>query len=146
MAAVTLGQANPTGGWTFLVLFGARLSSKLNLFLGVPNFSAEFFPKHLRHLTSYLRKGPVSPLFPVSVLALCAAAAGAATLALAPEASTFQTTGYALIFALTALALLEHLFMVLPLADTALWRWALPAAERAALRVTPSPDPIKTPN
>jgi hypothetical protein len=31
-------------------------------------------------------------------------------------------------FALTALALIEHLFMVLPLPDTALWRWAMPAA------------------
>ncbi len=145
VAAVTLGQANPIGGWTFLVLFVARLSAKLNLFLGVPNFSAEFFPKHLRHLTSYLRKGPVSPLFPLSLLGLVALATVAAGFALQPQASAFQTTGYALVFALTALALLEHGFMALPVADTALWRWALPAAERARLAVKPSPDAINTP-
>ncbi|CAN5216901.1 putative photosynthetic complex assembly protein PuhE [soil metagenome] len=146
VAVVTLGQANPIAGWTFLVLFVARLSSKLNLFLGVPNFSAEFFPQHLRHLTSYLRKGPVSPLFPLSLLGLTAIATAAARLALPPAASAFQTTGFALVFALTALALLEHGFMALPVADTALWRWALPAAERARLRVATSPDPIKTSN
>ena len=35
--------------------------------------------------------------------------------------------GFMLLFALTALAILEHIFMVVPLPDAVLWRWALPA-------------------
>ena len=132
VAALTLGAANPIGGWTFLVLFAARLSSKLNLFLGAPNFSVELFPPQLRHLTSHLRRGPLSALYPVSLLGLGLAAAAAAAAALDPQADAFAATGYALVFTLIALAALEHAFMALPLADAALWRWALPAAERPA--------------
>ena len=36
--------------------------------------------------------------------------------------------GYSLFTALAALALLEHLFMVVPLPDAKLWRWLLPAS------------------
>lgn len=146
IAALTLASANPIGGWTFLVLFAARLSSKLNLFLGAPNFSVEFFPKHLAYLTTYLRKGPVSPLYPVSLAALAIAAAGAAAVALAADASPVAATGYALVFALLALAALEHVFMALPFRDTALWRWAMPAAEPEAPRVAVPADATRTPN
>lgn len=150
VAVVTLREANPIGGWTFLVLFAARLSSKLNLFLGAPHFSVELFPAHLRHLATYLRQGPVSAFYPASLLCLGLAAAAAAMAALGPTAGAFAGTGYALVFALLALAMLEHAFMALPLADAALWRWALPAAERP----TPSPrhrpasaaEPVETVN
>ncbi len=142
IAGLTLGQANPIGGWTFLVLFAARLSAKLNLFLGAPNFSVELFPAHLRHLTSYLKKGPVSALFPVSIAGLAAAAGLAAWRAFDPAGGAFAATGFALVAALAALALLEHAFMALPLPDAALWRWALPASERAA---APHPLPASAP-
>ena len=142
IAGLTLGQANPIGGWTFLVLFAARLSAKLNLFLGAPDFSVELFPAHLRHLTSYLKKGPVSALFPVSIAGLAAAAGLAAWRAFDPAGGAFAATGFALVAALAALALLEHAFMALPLPDAALWRWALPASERAA---APHPLPASAP-
>ena len=144
IAALTLGRANPIGGWTFLMLFGARLSSKLNLFLGAPNFSAEFFPAHLRYLTTYLRKGPVSALYPISIAALALAACAAARPALDASAVPFAATGYALVFALAALAVLEHAFMALPLPDAALWRWAMPAAERSAIRLRINADAVET--
>ena len=147
VAALTLGQTNPIGGWTFLVLFVARLSSKLNLFLGAPNFSVEFFPAHLRYLSTYLRKGPVTALYPVSIAALCLVAVSAARPALAAEAGPFAATGYALVFALAALAVLEHAFMALPVRDAALWRWALPTAERSASAAAPvTADAASTPN
>jgi putative photosynthetic complex assembly protein 2 len=136
LVAMSWGQPNPVGAWTFLILFACRLSAKLNLFFGTPNFTDSFFPEHLRHLTSYLKKGPVSAFFPVSVTAGCAAAALMAWRALNPT-SAFDVTAYSLMFALTALAMIEHAFMVLPLPDAALWRWALPASEK-----NPAPLPL----
>ena len=111
-------------------MLAARLSTKLNLFLGVPNFAAEFFPDHLRHLTSYMRKGPASALFPVSMAAGAGLAGVEAVLAFRPDATPYQLVGLSLVFVLTVLALLEHAFMVLPLHDAALWRWALPASAK----------------
>ena len=137
MAAITWGRPNQVGTWTFLILFACRLSAKLNLFLGAPNFTDAFFPDHLRYLTSYLKKGPMSALFPLSIAAGCALAGALARRALSPAAAAFDVTAFSLVFALTALAVIEHAFMVLPLPDAALWRWALPAAEK-----TPTPLPL----
>ena len=130
LVAVTWGHANQLGAWTFLILLASRLSAKLNIFLGVPNFTEEFFPDHLRYLTSYLRKSPANALFPLSVVAGSALAAVWAWRALESGATAFQVTGGSLLFALTALALIEHVFMVVPLPDAALWRWAMPASPK----------------
>jgi putative photosynthetic complex assembly protein 2 len=124
--AVTWSQPNRVGAWAFAILLASRLSAKLNLFLGVPNFDPGFFPDHLEHLTTYLRRGRTSALFPLSILAGSALVALETAFALRPTASAFETIGVALIFALTALAMLEHAFMVLPVRDAALWRWAAP--------------------
>jgi putative photosynthetic complex assembly protein 2 len=136
LLALSWGQPNPIGAWTFAVLLVSRLSAKLNIFFGAPNFTEAFFPANLRYLTSYLRRGDVSPLFPLSVAAGAALAAMEAGVALNPSSSAFAVTGLSLLFALTALALLEHAFMVLPLPDEALWRWAVPA-EAAGRGATP---------
>jgi putative photosynthetic complex assembly protein 2 len=130
MVAITWGQPNQIGCWIFLVLFVSRLSAKLNLFLGVPNFSVELFPDHLRYLTSYLRKRPMNALFPVSIVAGLALVRTEAAVALDPGATSFAVVGFSLMFALTALAIIEHAFMILPLPDSALWRWAMPAAAK----------------
>jgi putative photosynthetic complex assembly protein 2 len=130
LLAITWGQPNQVGLWTFAVLLVARLSTKLNLFLGVPNFSADFFPDHLRHLTSYMRKSPASALFPLSIAAGSGVAGVEAALAFRPDATPFQLVGLSLVFVLTALALLEHAFMVLPIRDAALWRWAMATSHK----------------
>jgi putative photosynthetic complex assembly protein 2 len=45
--------------------------------------------------------------------------------------------GFALLTSLSALALLEHWFMVIPLPDAKLWRWMLPDhSTRAQKRIT----------
>ena len=62
--------------WTFLVLFGARLSAKLNIFLGVRNLAEEFLPDHLTYLASYFRRSAGNPLFPVTVTDRSTAAPG----------------------------------------------------------------------
>jgi putative photosynthetic complex assembly protein 2 len=134
---ITWGQPNPIGAMTFGVLFFSRLSAKLNLFLGVPNFTESFFPDQLWHCVSYLRKSPVNALFPVTLAAGIFAAGVSLVQGLGPGASPFEAVGYGLIFTLTALAILEHIFMVSPLPDEALWRWAMPATQPADTAVRP---------
>ncbi len=131
IVAVTWGEPNQIACWTFLILFVSRLSAKLNLFYGVPNFTDEFFPDHLRYLTSYIRKSRASGLFPISIGAGAAIAGAEAWAAFHPGASPFAAVGNALLFALTVLALTEHGFMVMPLPDAALWRWMLPPSAKS---------------
>lgn len=128
--AISWHQTNQIGAWTFLILLVGRLSAKLNIFLGVPNFTDTFFPDHLLYLASYLRRSPTNALFPLSITAGCALAGAEAWLALHPGAAAFEVIGFSLLFALTSLAVIEHAFMVLPVHDTALWRWALPPSDR----------------
>ena len=52
-----------------------RLSTKLNIYLGVPNFSTEILPAQLAYLKSYFRTRAFNALMPLS-LALAAALTG----------------------------------------------------------------------
>jgi putative photosynthetic complex assembly protein 2 len=131
--ALTWGEANQVGTWTFMILWGMRLSAKLNVFLGVPNLSEEFLPEQLHYLKSYLAKKPMNLLFPVSVTVSTVIAALLVRNALATDASAFELAGFVFLAALLALAILEHWFLVLPLPDAALWSWAL--------RSRPGPGP-----
>jgi putative photosynthetic complex assembly protein 2 len=152
VVALTWGEANQVGTWTFMILWGMRLSAKLNVFLGVPNLSEEFLPEQLHYLKSYLTKRPMNLLFPVSVTVSTVIAALLVRSALAADASAFEVAGFVFLAALLALAILEHWFLVLPLPDAALWSWALrsrsepvpgkivePETERRGLRPCPAP-------
>jgi putative photosynthetic complex assembly protein 2 len=120
---LTRGGVNPVALWTFSLLWVMRLSAKLNLFIGVRNFGEEFLPPHLSHLPSYFKRRGFNPLLPVVV---GAGSALAMQLALrASELPPGQRTGHLLVAALLALAVIEHLLMVLPLRSSGLWRWAM---------------------
>lgn len=119
---------NPFAFYTFAVLFFARISAKLNLFLGVPRIHVDFLPDALSHLSSHFRTAGMNWLFPISVTALTFAAACWLERLYAAE-TTGAVTGFALLTALTALAALEHWVMVLPIPDERLWRWMLPEAK-----------------
>jgi putative photosynthetic complex assembly protein 2 len=125
MATTAQGAINTLGLWTFVVLFFARISAKLNLFFGVPHINTEFLPQPLAHLSSHFRLAPMNAVFPISVTALTFAAACWMERAVA-AATDAAFVGFVLLSALTLLALLEHWFMVLPLPDQKLWRWMLP--------------------
>jgi putative photosynthetic complex assembly protein 2 len=129
--------ANPFGLYTFALLFFARASAKLNLFFGVPRIHTEFLPRPLSHLASHFRHARMNWLFPVSITALTFATGCWLERAWSAP-SEAALIGHALLAALTALALLEHWFMVLPLPDQKLWRWMLPASPAAT-------DPIPSP-
>jgi hypothetical protein len=51
-----------------------------------------------------------------------------------------------LLFTLAALALLEHFFMVLPVQDAALWRWASPGKSMQKSEAKSSKDKGLSPN
>lgn len=129
IVVLTWGGANQVGVWTFMILWGMRLSAKLNVFLGVPNLAEDFIPEHLAYLKSYFARKPMNLLFPVTVTVSTGIGIVLAQLASATNATAFETAGYALLCALVALAVLEHWFLVLPLPDAELWRWLLPPPE-----------------
>jgi putative photosynthetic complex assembly protein 2 len=128
LAAITWGKPNQTATLTFLLLFVMRLSAKFNIFAGVPHLSTEMMPDHMRYLASYFRIARPRWFFPLSVSGIAVLAAWLADLALSSRDGI--ATGYALAFALVALAFVEHGFLVVPWQDTALFRWAMPEQAR----------------
>jgi putative photosynthetic complex assembly protein 2 len=132
-----VGAENTVGLWTVVTLYVARVSAKLNLFLGVPYINTEFLPEKLRYLASHFRRAKMNRFFPVSALLLGGALAyWVARLVGASDGAT--QAGYALLATLTALALLEHLLMILSLQDAKLWRWMLPKDDLAEGRIEAS--------
>jgi putative photosynthetic complex assembly protein 2 len=125
LAALTWDAPNQIATWTYLLLWGMRLSTKINVFLGVPNLSEEFLPAHLDFLPSYFRRRPMNLFFPVAVtvstlllfLLVYSTAGGGA--------DAYAATGMTFLATMVALGLLEHWFLVLPLPASALWSWGL---------------------
>ena len=119
---INLDSVNQTGFWTFVILWGMRQSTKINIFLGVLNFNESFLPQHLQYLVSYFRRRAMNYLMPFSVLV--------SVLILIPiwssagvDSSPFDRASFALLGTLLALGLLEHLFLILPLPTELLWKW-----------------------
>ncbi|MEQ8264862.1 putative photosynthetic complex assembly protein PuhE [Pseudohaliea sp.] len=136
--ALSWGGDNQVATGTYLVLWIMRWSAKLNLYLGVSNFNEHWLPERSRYLVTYMRKRRMNYLFPVSItlgtagtVLLLRAAIGAG--------DDFGRLGNTLVCSLLALAVLEHWFLVLPLRDSALWQWAISAADRARGRPRPEP-------
>lgn len=119
---ISWGQPNQTGTLTFALLFVMRLSAKFNIYFGVPNLSADMMPEHLGYLKSYFRVRRFNGLFPLSVVC-----GSALALWLFDAARASGQIGYALLFAMTLLAMIEHILMFLPVRDSELWKWAQPS-------------------
>ncbi|MEM6500004.1 MAG: putative photosynthetic complex assembly protein PuhE, partial [Pseudomonadota bacterium] len=116
-----VGAENSIGLWTFTILYFARISAKLNLYCGVPHINLEFIPQALRHLPSHFRVSKFNWLFPFSITTLTFATACWLE-RMIHAANPAEAAGFTLLAALTALALLEHWLMVVPLPDAKLWR------------------------
>lgn len=117
------GLPNQAAPLTFALLFVMRLSAKFNLYLGVPNLSDEVFPEHLAYLKTYFRKARFNALFPFSLLLGLGLTLWAWTVAEQAGSAGGAATG-GLLAALAFLGTVEHLFLVLPMRDAALWQWA----------------------
>lgn len=122
---VSWGRPNPTGLWTFLVLWAMRQSAKLNVFLGVRNLNAEFLPDHLKYLQTYFVRARMNALFPASVAAATLVAIPLWQAAVAPGASAFSVASITLVASLLTLAIVEHALLVLPLPAERLWAWSM---------------------
>lgn len=125
VAAVTWNHPNQVGAQSLFILWVMRLSSKLNLFLGVRNRYESMLPPHLSHLTSYFGRPALNLLFPVVVTAASVACYLMWQSALAPQVSPFGATALCLLATLLTLAVLEHWFLVIPLSVESMWNWAM---------------------
>jgi putative photosynthetic complex assembly protein 2 len=124
LVAITWGQPNQAAPLTFLLLFALRLSAKFNLYLGVPNLSDEVFPEHLAYLKSYFRTRAMNPLFPVSIGFGTGVAVWAWQASEAAPAGSGAAACATLLAGLAVLGVVEHLFLVLPIRDAKMFRWA----------------------
>lgn len=122
---LTADAANQTGIWTFIILWLARLSTKLNIYLGVPNHTEQFLPAHLKYIATYFCRRPMNVLFPFTVTATTIITAFLIAQASDPAALPFEIAGCVFLATLMALAVLEHWFLVLPIPSAELWTWGL---------------------
>jgi putative photosynthetic complex assembly protein 2 len=125
LLAAVWNAPNQVGFWSFTVLWLMRWSAKLNLFLGVPNLNEHWLPEHMQFLSTYMVKRPMNLLFPLSVTAATLVLGSLVLLGSADGVAEFDRVGLMLVSSLLALGILEHWFLVLPMSEEALWRWAV---------------------
>jgi putative photosynthetic complex assembly protein 2 len=126
LISLTWNAPNQLAAMSFVLLYALRLSTKLNLFHGVPNAATDILPPHLAYLTSYYGRHRLGWPLLVSTVAALAMSGWLGTLAFAAPAGSADAASASLLFALAALGAVEHLFLALPVRDGALWGWALP--------------------
>lgn len=122
---LTSGAPNTMGMTTFALLWLMRLSTKFNIFLGVPNTAAELLPARISFLKSYFRQSSMSFLFPLSVTAATVVTGYLMMRAWAAPVGSFEASAQTMMATLAALGLLEHWFLVLPIRPETLWGWSL---------------------
>ena len=135
LISLSWNAPNQIGATVFVLLFGLRLTAKFNMFVGVPNSTAEMLPTHLAYLKTYFGQNRMTALLALSILAILALAVWFGSLALAAPVGSAEMVGASLLTTLCLLGALEHLFLALPFRDGMLWGWALPS--RAPARVAP---------
>ncbi|MDN2566054.1 putative photosynthetic complex assembly protein PuhE [Aquibium sp. A9E412] len=128
VALLVWGAPNQAGLWTFLVLWGMRVSAKLTIFLGAPFSVSGLIPPHLDYLTSYFRTDRTSRAF-AAIIALAAVPFGYFCYLAATAEALHLAVAATLIAALAGLAIAEHFFLVLPVPDALSWAWMAPAAD-----------------
>jgi len=133
LIALSWNAPNQIGASVFVLMFILRLSSKINLFVGVPNTTTEMLPAHLGYLKSYFGRNRLTALLGLSIIAIVLLGGYFASLAMAAPAGSAQMVGASLLCALCLLGALEHLFLALPFRDGMLWGWAFRRRGPAAI-------------
>ena len=124
VVVLTTGATNTVGLWTFVLLWVMRVSAKLSIYLGARHSLSEMMPTRQKYLTTYFRTDRTTPFLPVMIVLALAVFVWLCTLGTAAVAP--QSVGIALIATLLGLAIIEHIFLLLPLPDSILWLWAAP--------------------
>ncbi len=135
---ISWGAENQFALWTFLILWGMRISAKLVVFSGAPNIADQFMPRHLDYLKSYFSRRQPGSLFALAVLSITSVSALLALTALAQVPGSHASAGFLLLTAIAILAVIEHWALVLPVRDPSFWGWAMKPA--------PAPSSPKTEN
>jgi hypothetical protein len=127
---------NTTGLLTFCLLWVMRISTKLNIYLGARHAISDMLPDRLSYLKSYFRTDRTSGWFYVSLSAARYCWAGWSHAA-AAAATDHAAVKWTLLACFAALALLEHLFLVLPVRDSALWAGPWNARQQDEITANP---------
>ena len=123
LVAMQWGQPSYVSLCTFGLLWCMRVSSKLNLFFGVPLVGDQYLPSHMTYIGTYFRRGPVTLWFYVTVT-LSAATWGWMVIEV-QRGNVGTSTGWVLLASLLGLALIEHALMVFALPIQRIWGWAM---------------------
>ena len=116
---------------TFALLWIMRLGAKLSIFSGAPKLSTNMMPERLAYMKTYFRQDRIGIGFWFSIMS-CTMFLGAGTFALTTmEYSEVAQTQVIVLVTLVSLALLEHIFMIIPFSESGLWRWAMPRGRKA---------------
>jgi putative photosynthetic complex assembly protein 2 len=124
LISLSWNAPNQIGATVFVLMFAMRLISKINLFVGVPNSSAEMLPEQLAYLKTYFGPNRITRLLIMSIAVLSGIAIWFAALALGAPVGSAAMVGASLLTTLALLGVLEHLFLALPFRDGMLWGWA----------------------
>lgn len=117
------GQPNHVAFCTFALLWCMRLSSKLNLFFGVPQVGEQYLPAHLIYIGSYFRRSSITGCFYLTIS--LSAGTWLWMVLEAQRGGVEVSTGWVLLASLLGLAIIEHLLMVFALPLQRLWGWAV---------------------
>jgi len=131
LISLTWNAPHQLAAMTFVLLYAMRLSTKLNIFHGVPNAATDILPPHLAYLTSYYGPNRLGAPLLISIGAALTLTTWLGVRALAAPAGSADAIGASLLTALAALGTVEHVFLLLPVRDGALWGWALPRPQNA---------------
>lgn len=134
LLVISWNAVNQIGLWTYLLLFAMRLSAKLNVFLGVRNLSEAFLPKHLGYLATYFSRRNMNPFFPVSLGASVVVMWLLVQALSTPGVTAFEFTAHSFVATLMGLAILEHIFMVIPLSLEPLWGWSMRSRKNNSIK------------
>jgi putative photosynthetic complex assembly protein 2 len=109
-----------------------RISWKLLIFLGAPHAASVLMPRRIAYLKSCFNTSWITPLFPL----IMASAMGLFIIlvfGVHSAADDHSVVRYTLLAIFVALAIVEHLTLILQIMDSALRRWALERQGREEL-------------
>ncbi len=120
--------ANQFAMWTFLILWGMRISAKLVVFTGAPNLVDHFMPGHLDYMKTYFSRRAPAGVFAAALVSITTVSLLLVITAFGHPAGSHASAGFLLLTALAILAVIEHWVLILPVRDPSLWGWAIKPA------------------